>query len=59
MREYYIKPGKSLWACHPRDIADEIVDIARFRNVTPRLSKELIDRACKAYFPIVALHTIF
>ncbi len=50
LREYYIKPGKPLRACHPRDIADEILDIARFKNVTPRLSKELIDRACKAYF---------
>ncbi len=50
LREYYIKPGKPLRACHPRDIADEIMDIARFENVTPRLTKELIDRACKAYF---------
>jgi predicted ATPase with chaperone activity len=50
LREYYIKPGKPLRACHPRDLADEILDIARYRNIEPILSKELIDRACKAYF---------
>jgi predicted ATPase with chaperone activity len=50
LREYYIKPGKPLRACHPRDLTDEIQDIARYRNIAPALSKELIDRACKAYF---------
>jgi hypothetical protein len=37
-------------ACHPRDLLDEIVDIARYRGTTPMLSKELIQRACNAYF---------
>jgi predicted ATPase with chaperone activity len=50
LREYYIKPGNPLRACHPRDLLDEIVDIAHYRNTTPMLSKELIQRACKAYF---------
>ena len=50
LREYYIKPGKPLRACHPRDLVDEIVDIARYKNIQPVLSRELIDRACKAYF---------
>jgi predicted ATPase with chaperone activity len=50
LREYYIKPGKPLRACHPRDLTDEILDIAGYRNIPPTLSKDLIDRACKSYF---------
>jgi predicted ATPase with chaperone activity len=50
LREHYIKPGKPLRACHPRDLTDEILDIARYRNIPPVLSKELIDKACKSYF---------
>jgi hypothetical protein len=50
LREYYIKPEKPLRACHPRDLLDEILDIARYRNIAPALSQDLIDRACRAYF---------
>jgi predicted ATPase with chaperone activity len=50
LHEYYIRPGKPLRACHPRDLLDEILDIARYRDIKPSLSKELIDRACRAYF---------
>jgi predicted ATPase with chaperone activity len=50
LRDYYVKPGKPLRACHPRDLVDEIVDIARYRNIRPQLTKEFIDRACRAYF---------
>jgi hypothetical protein len=50
LHEYYAKIDRPLRACHPRDIVEEIMDIARYRDVPPTLSKELIDRACKAYF---------
>ena len=50
LHEYYIKPDSPLRACHPRDLVDEIIDIARYKNIRPALNKELIDRACKAYF---------
>ncbi len=50
LREHYFKNGRPLRACHPRDLLDEIVDIARYRNIPPILSPELIDRACRAYF---------
>jgi predicted ATPase with chaperone activity len=50
LHQYYIKPGNPLRACHPRDLVDEILDIARYCNVPPALSRELIDRACRAYF---------
>jgi len=50
LQEYYIKPRNPLRACHPRDIIDQLCDIARYLNVTPALSRDLIDRACAAYF---------
>ncbi len=48
--EYYVKPKRKPRAVHPRDILDELVDIARYRGVPPIMSKELIDLACEAYF---------
>ncbi len=48
--EYYLKTKRKPRAVHPRDIIEELVDIARFRNVPPTMSKELIDLACQAYF---------
>jgi predicted ATPase with chaperone activity len=48
--EYFLKTKRKPRAVHPRDIIDELVDIARFRNVQPTMSKELIDLACQAYF---------
>ncbi len=48
--EYYIKCKRKPRAVHPRDIVDELVDIARYRNVAPTLSQELIDLACAGYF---------
>jgi predicted ATPase with chaperone activity len=48
--EFYIKPKRKPRAVHPRDIIEELVDIARFRGVPPTLSTELITLACQAYF---------
>jgi predicted ATPase with chaperone activity len=50
LQEHYIKPRNPLRACHPRDIVDQLSDIARYLNVPPTLSQDLIDRACAAYF---------
>ena len=35
---------------HPRDILGQIQSIAKYYTVKPKLSKELIDRACDSYF---------
>jgi predicted ATPase with chaperone activity len=48
--EYYVKLGLQLRACHPRDLLDQLTDIARYLRVRPILAKELIDLACKSYF---------
>ena len=50
LQEYYIKPQANLRACHPRDIVDEVVDIANYREVEPKLTPELLDLACANYF---------
>lgn len=48
--EHYVKAKRKPRAVHPRDILDELLDIARFRNLPPTMSKELLDAACRAYF---------
>jgi predicted ATPase with chaperone activity len=50
IQEHYLKPDRAKRACHPRDIVDQLIDIARYLNVQPALTKDLIDRACEAYF---------
>jgi SpoVK/Ycf46/Vps4 family AAA+-type ATPase len=50
LQEWYIKPGRKLRASHPRDLCDQIVDIARYFSIEPELSRELIDQAAISYF---------
>jgi len=50
IQEWYVKRNRKLRAVHPRDILDQMIDIARYLNRPPQLSKEMIDRACDAYF---------
>jgi predicted ATPase with chaperone activity len=50
LQEWYIKRNRKLRASHPRDICDQILDISRYLNVEPSMSKDLLDRAAEAYF---------
>ncbi|MBK7448058.1 MAG: ATP-binding protein [Anaerolineales bacterium] len=50
LQEWYIKRNRKLRAAHPRDRCDQILDIASYMSVTPTMSREMIDRAAKAYF---------
>jgi predicted ATPase with chaperone activity len=50
LQEHYIKTRRDLRSCHPRDLCDQILDESKYRNVQPSLAKDLIDRACEAYF---------
>ncbi len=50
LREHYAKKRRPLRGVHPRDLVDQILDIARFLGVKPALTPELIDRAVAAYF---------
>ena len=50
LQEWYIKRNRKLRASHPRDLCDQILDIARYLSTEPVMSKEMIDRASNAYF---------
>ena len=50
LQEWYVKPNRKLRAVHPRDLCDQILDIARYLGIEPSLSRELIDRAAESYF---------
>lgn len=50
LQEWYIKPERKLRASHPRDICDQIIDISRYLQIEPVMSKDLIDRAAASYF---------
>jgi hypothetical protein len=49
-REYYGRLGLSPRSCHPRDLTDHVLDIAKFLAVPPELNVELLERACHSYF---------
>jgi predicted ATPase with chaperone activity len=50
LQEWYIKHNRKLRASHPRDLCDQILDIADFMSLEPSMTRELIDRAAAAYF---------
>ncbi len=50
LQEWYIKRNRKLRASHPRDLCDQILDIARYMNVEPAMSRDLLDRASQSYF---------
>ncbi len=50
LHEHYVKHNRDLRCCHPRDLCDQILDEAKYRGVAPRMTPELLDRACNAYF---------
>jgi predicted ATPase with chaperone activity len=48
--EYYSRPHLQERACHPRDITNHLIDIARYKRRDAELSPELLRMACDAYF---------
>jgi len=50
LKEYYVKGNHPLRANHPRDLADQILDISRYMGKDPEMTPELIDRAVQSYF---------
>jgi predicted ATPase with chaperone activity len=50
LQEWYIKRNRKLRASHPRDICDQILDIAHYLSVEPAMTRELLDQAAEAYF---------
>lgn len=50
IKKYYIKGDKNLRGSHPREICHQIIDITKFLNVKPTMSRELLDQAADAFF---------
>ncbi|MGD2143990.1 MAG: ATP-binding protein [Anaerolineae bacterium] len=50
VREWYVKPQRAFKNCHPRDILDQLRDIAKYKGLETTATPEMIDRACSAYF---------
>ena len=46
----YAQRKLELRACHPRDLVDQVIDLARFTRQQPVMSRELLAAACKSYF---------
>jgi energy-coupling factor transporter ATP-binding protein EcfA2 len=50
VREWYLKPKRDFKNSHPRDILDQLLDIAKYKCLRPVTTPEMVDRACSAYF---------
>jgi predicted ATPase with chaperone activity len=50
LQEWYLKTDRKMRSVHPRDLVEQIIDISRYQNTPPQMSKELLDRAARAYF---------
>jgi predicted ATPase with chaperone activity len=50
LQEWYLKRNRKLRASHPRDLCDQIIDIASYLAVQPTMSREMLDHAARAYF---------
>lgn len=49
-KAYYHDRGIPIRACHPRDIVEKIVEVARWNRHAPELTVEAIDLVCNGYF---------
>ena len=49
-RRHYRPMGRPMRACHPRDLLDHVTALCRYRGTEPAITRELLDRACAAYF---------
>ena len=50
LQNWYIKKGRKIRASHPRDLCDQMIDIAKFIGIKPAMTRELIDQAAESYF---------
>jgi predicted ATPase with chaperone activity len=48
--EFYDKLGIPPRGCHPRDLIAHVQDIAKYREMEPQLTQDLLEGACRSYF---------
>ena len=49
-RKYYRPRKLQMRACHPRDLVEQVIDMCRYEERQPAISRDLLDRACASYF---------
>ncbi|MET0401346.1 MAG: ATPase [Cystobacter sp.] len=47
---HYTPHQRALAACQPRDLLDQMIDMAHYQGESPRLSHDLVDAAVRSYF---------
>ena len=50
IEHWYRRHNIAFNACHPRDLIDHVIDLARFFGEPPELHRDTIDHACENYF---------
>jgi hypothetical protein len=50
MRKYYHPRKLQMRACHPRDLVEQVVDMCRYQQREPVITRDLLDAACASYF---------
>ena len=50
IEHYYERTGRGYKGCHPRDLAELVVDFCNFRGEQPAFSRRYVDAACHSYF---------
>jgi hypothetical protein len=49
-RKYYQPRRLQMRACHPRDLIEQVMDMCRYQEREPVITRELLDAACASYF---------
>ncbi len=49
-RKYYQARKLQMRACHPRDLVEQVIDMCRYHQREPVITRELLDAACGSYF---------
>ncbi len=50
IKDVYEPRGLPFNGCHPRDLLDHLIDLAKFEEKTPEMTEDLLMRACESYF---------
>jgi len=49
-RKYYQPRKLHMRACHPRDLVEQVIDMCRYQQRDPVITRDLLDAACASYF---------
>ena len=50
IEKHYRTTGRPFAACQPRDLLDQVIDMANYLGIPPQLNPVLLDRAVRSYF---------